>query len=58
MRRLHWEYLEALEKLKTPPPTNSVDSSQVIQSMYPQMFDRIQPDLPSTNRTRQYPSNK
>jgi len=49
MRRLHMEYLEALEKLKTP--LNPIDPSQMIKSIYPQMFDRIKEDI-------SLPSNK
>jgi hypothetical protein len=56
MRRLHMEYLEALEKLKTP--SNPIDSSQMIKSMYPQMFDRINDDLSTKNLTRLLPTNK
>jgi len=56
MRRLHMEYLEALEKLKTP--LNPIDPSQMIKSMYPQMFDRIQQDMSTKDLTRLLPSNK
>jgi hypothetical protein len=56
MRRLHMEYLAALDKLKTP--SNPVDSSQAIKSMYPQMFDRINEEISPPNLTRLHPSKK
>ncbi|CAF1079045.1 unnamed protein product [Rotaria sordida] len=49
MRRLHMEYVEALEKLKTP--SNPVDSSKTLKTMYPQMFDRIKQEMPTKNPT-------
>jgi hypothetical protein len=56
MRRLHMDYLQALEKLKTP--SNSIDPPQTIESMYPQMFDRIKQDVPKKDFTGLLPSNK
>jgi len=56
MRRLHMEYLEALEKLKTP--SNPIDPQQMIKSMYPQMFDRINQDMSTKDLTRLIPSKK
>jgi len=56
MRHLHMEYLEALEKLKTP--TNPIDPTQMIKSMYPQMFDRINQDMSPKDLTRLTPSKK
>jgi len=56
MRRLHSEYLTALDKLNTP--SNQVESSQMIKSMYPQMFDRIKQDMSTTDLTRLFPSQK
>jgi len=56
MRRLHTEYLQAIDKLKTPP--EPVDSSQMIKSMYPQMFDRIQQDMSTKDLNRLLPSKK
>jgi hypothetical protein len=56
MRRLHMDYLQALEKLKTP--SNSIDPPQTIESMYPQMFDRIKQDVPKKDFTSLLSSNK
>jgi hypothetical protein len=56
MRRLHMEYLEALEKLNSP--LNPIDPPQMIKSMYPKMFDRIQQDIPTKDSTRLLSSNK
>jgi len=56
MRRLHMEYLEALEKLKTP--SKSEDSPQILKTMYPQMFDRLKQDTSTKNLTPILPSNK
>jgi hypothetical protein len=56
MRRLHMEYLEALEKLNTP--SNPIEPSQMIKSMYPQVFERIQQDIPTTDPTRLLSSKK
>jgi len=56
MRRLHMEYLAALDQLKTP--SNPVDSTQMIKSMYPQMYDRIQQDMSPADLTRLLPSHK
>jgi len=56
MRRLHMEYLEALDKLKTP--SKPVDPPQMIKSMYPQMFDRIKQDMSTKDLTRLLPSKK
>lgn len=52
MRRLHFEYLEALEKLKVP--TKSEDSTQAIKSIYPQTFDRIKQNT-TTKSSRIFP---
>ena len=56
MRRLHMEYRQAIEKLKTP--SNPVDSSQALKSTYPKMFNRISQDLPSKNLTHPVTSKK
>ncbi len=56
IRRLHIEYLEALEKLKTP--SNPIDPPEMIKTMYPQMFDRINQDLLPKDPARLPPSNK
>ncbi len=56
MRRLHMEYLEALEKLNSP--LNPIDPPQMIKSMYPKMFDRIQQDIPTKASTHLLSSNK
>jgi hypothetical protein len=56
MRRLHSEYLQAIDKLKTP--TKPEDSAQTIKSMYPQMFDRIQQDMSTKDLNRLFPSKK
>ncbi|CAF1419289.1 unnamed protein product [Adineta steineri] len=56
MRRLHMEYLEAMEKLKTP--TQQVDSSQMIKTIYPEIFDRMKKDVSTkTSSSRIFPSN-
>jgi hypothetical protein len=49
MRRLHLEYLEAIEKLKTP--TDPIEPSQMIKTMYPQMLERINPNKSSSKDT-------
>lgn len=56
MRRLHMQYLEALEKLKTP--SSPVDSSEALKSIYPKMFDRVKQDASAKNMTNVPPSNK
>ncbi|CAF3585595.1 unnamed protein product [Rotaria sp. Silwood1] len=56
MRRLHMEYVQALEKLKTP--TNPVDSTKTLKSIYPQIFDRIQQDIPTKKHIFLPSSNK
>jgi len=56
MRRLHTEYLEALEKIKIP--SNPIDPSQIIKSMYPQMLDRIKQNTSTKDPTPALPSNK
>ncbi|CAF3307416.1 unnamed protein product [Rotaria socialis] len=56
MRRLHMEYVEALEKLKTS--TNPVDSRKALESIYPQTFDRMKPDTSTKNLPHLSPSNK
>ncbi|CAF2584419.1 unnamed protein product [Rotaria sp. Silwood2] len=55
MRRLHMEYVEALEKLKTP--TDPIDSSKTLKSIYPKMFDRIKEDI-TTKKLTNLPSSK
>jgi len=45
MRRLHFEYIQALDKLKTPIESNG--STQTLQTVYPQMFHRITQHLSS-----------
>ncbi|CAF1116825.1 unnamed protein product [Adineta ricciae] len=54
MRRLHLEYLEALDKLKTP--TKPEDTIQAIKSIYPQTIDRVQPNAPAKKSSRIFPS--
>jgi len=54
MRRLHTEYLAALGKIEAS--SNSVDCSQSINSMYPQVFDRTKTSM--SNLARFLPSNK
>lgn len=56
MRRLHTEYLQAIDKLKTPPSAN--DSVQTLQSMYPQMFERLNEDLTPKTRSPATPVKK
>jgi hypothetical protein len=56
MRRLHTEYLEAIDKLKTPP--KPVEQSQMIKTMYPKMFDQIQQDMSPKDLNRLLPSKK
>lgn len=48
MRRLHLDYVAALNQLQTSPI--STDASSTIKSIYPQVFERIQPELPSRGR--------
>ncbi|CAF4046367.1 unnamed protein product [Adineta steineri] len=55
MRRLHMEYLEAMEKLKTP--TKQVDSPQMIKTIYPEIFDRMKKDISTKTSSRIFPSN-
>ena len=56
MRRLHTDYLAALEQLKMPSPTS--DSTEAIRSLYPQVFNRVQTDATVRTRTRpSFPSN-
>jgi hypothetical protein len=50
MRRLHMEYIEALEKVNNP--LNPIDPSQMIKSMYPKMFERTQQDVSMEDPTR------
>jgi hypothetical protein len=54
MRRLHAEYLTALEKIETP--SSHVDCSQSINSIYPQVFDRVKTSM--SNLACFLPSNK
>lgn len=54
MRRLHLEYLEAMDRLKTP--TKPEDPTQAIKSIYPQAFDRVQPNAPAKKSSRIFPS--
>lgn len=56
MRRLHMQYLEALEKLKTP--SNAVDCPEALKSMYPNMFDRVKQDTAAKSMTDVLSSNK
>jgi hypothetical protein len=56
VRRLHMEYREALDKLNTP--SEPIDHSQTLKSMYPQMFDRINEEISPPNLTRLHPSKK
>lgn len=49
MRRLHLEYLQAIEKINTP--TTSDDSVQTLKSIYPQMFERLNEDLTPKSQT-------
>ena len=53
VRRLHMEYLQAIDKLKTP--TTSEDSIQTLKTIYPQRFERLNEDLtpksPKTSST-------
>ncbi|UJR24774.1 hypothetical protein I4U23_006148 [Adineta vaga] len=53
MRRLHFEYLEALEKLNIP--SKSEDSTQAIKSIYPQTFNRIKQNTTTTKSSRIFP---
>lgn len=50
MRRLHLDYVAALNQLQNP--TNDFDSTSTMKSIYPQVFDRIQPTLPSRGRAQ------
>jgi len=52
MRRLHTEYLAALEKIETQ--SNIADCSQSINSIYPQVFDRTKTSM--SNLARFLPS--
>lgn len=56
MRRLHTDYLAALEQLKMPSPTTTSNSTEAIRSLYPQVFNRVQTDATPTTRTRTRPS--
>lgn len=49
MRRLHLEYLQAIDKLNTP--TTSEDSVQTLKTIYPKMFERLNEDLTPKPRT-------
>jgi len=51
MRRLHLEYVAALNQLKSP--TTESDSTSTLKSIYPQVFDRMEPTLPSRGRSAQ-----
>lgn len=56
MRRLHMEYIEALEKLKAP--SNPIDSTVTLKSMYPKMFDRMKQNVSPKDPSPLPPSNK
>ncbi len=56
MRRLHMEYRDALGKLNAP--SNPVDSTQTLKTMYPQMFERINQDMSPSTLNRLLPSKK
>lgn len=51
MRRLHLEYVAALNQLKCP--TTESDSTSTLKSIYPQVFDRMEPTLPIRARSAQ-----
>ena len=55
MRRLHTDYLAALEQLKMPSPTSN--STEAIRSLYPQVFNRVQTDTTRTRTRPSFPSN-